>query len=354
MKFAKIRISLLFSLLFLACPLFGQSKTDVVLMKNGDRMTCEIKGLEGGVLFVSLDYVDGTIQVQWSKVARLESSRLFIVKTENGSIYKGKISTAEASGSEPIKIEVAETPDKKTEIDTAKVVAMDTTSKRLLQRFNGDINFGMIYSKGNQSTQYNVSGLVEYPADRWSAHASFNSTLSSNSGSETSERNQMDISVRRLLRKKNYFYSGAGSFLQSSEQGINLQTSIGGGIGHYFRNTNRARIAVIGGLAWQRTNYNDASTTLATQNVSAAIIATEIKFFKFKKTNFNITANFLPSISEPGRVYFKLNQSYYIKLFSNLAWNISFYGDWDNRPPGGLPSSDFGTSTGLGWTFGNK
>ena len=31
-----------------------------------------------------LDYVDGTISVDWSKVARLESSQLFIVKEENG------------------------------------------------------------------------------------------------------------------------------------------------------------------------------------------------------------------------------------------------------------------------------
>ena len=44
-------------------------------MKNGDRFTCEIKGLSAGVLSASLDYVYGTIAVQWSQVARLESDR---------------------------------------------------------------------------------------------------------------------------------------------------------------------------------------------------------------------------------------------------------------------------------------
>lgn len=26
----------------------------------------------------------------------------------------------------------------------------------------------------------------------------------------------------------------------------------------------------------------------------------------------------------------------YVKLFSNLSWRASFYGNWDNQPPAGL------------------
>jgi hypothetical protein len=259
-----------------------------------------------------------------------------------------------AAGDQPVKIEVGETQDKKVELDTAEVVTMGVTSKNLLQRFNGDINAGMIYSKGNQSTQYNVGASVEYPADRWSAQADFNSTLSSNRGSDSATRNQLNVKIIRSLRWKFYFYSGGGGFLQSSEQGIGLQTHIGGGIGYYFKNTNRTRISLLGGVVWQRTNYTGNGPSRGTQNIGAALIGSEIKIFKFKKTNLKINAVFSPSISEPGRIYFKLNESYYIKLFSNLTWNISFYGNWDNRPPAGLPSSDYGTSTGLGWTFGNR
>ncbi len=346
--------SIIILLLLFAVPFFAQGKTDVVVMKNGDRMTCEIKGLEGGVLYVSLDYVDGTIAVQWSKVARLESSRLFIVKTDEGSVYKGKLSTASSQGNAPVKIEVAATNDKKVEIDTEKVVTMDTTAKRFLQRLNGDINFGATYSKGNQSTQYNITSSVEYPGDRWSAAASFNSTLSANRSSAASKRNQLTFNVDRLLRRKNYFYTGIASFLQSSEQGIKLQSSLGAGLGKYFSNTNHTRISLIAGIVYQKTNYNGSSSSLPTQDTVAALVSTQVKIFKFKKTNLNIAATVLPSISEPGRFYIKVNQSYYVKLFSNVSWNISFYGNWYNRPPSGLSGSDFGASTGLGWTFGNK
>jgi hypothetical protein len=46
-------------------PLFPREKTDVLAMKNGDRMTCEVKELDSGVLYVSFDYTHGTTSVQW-------------------------------------------------------------------------------------------------------------------------------------------------------------------------------------------------------------------------------------------------------------------------------------------------
>ena len=84
----------LISLLVLLClttQLFARDKTDVLVMRNGDRITCEAKGLDAGVLYVSIDYVDGTTSVDWSKVARLESKQLFVVKTEDGSVYTGEL-----------------------------------------------------------------------------------------------------------------------------------------------------------------------------------------------------------------------------------------------------------------------
>ena len=72
-----IRVVLLISILALHTSLFARENTDVLVMKNGDRMTCQVKGLEAGGLYVSFDYIDGTASVQWSRVARLESKGTF-------------------------------------------------------------------------------------------------------------------------------------------------------------------------------------------------------------------------------------------------------------------------------------
>src|SRR5450631_1637849 len=104
----KIKVVFLISALVLTTPLFAREKTDVLVMKNGDRMTCQVKGLDAGVLYVSFDYIDGTTSVQWSKVARLESKQLFIVKTEDGSVYTGSLNTPETPVGQPVKIEIVE------------------------------------------------------------------------------------------------------------------------------------------------------------------------------------------------------------------------------------------------------
>ena len=67
--------------ILLPIPLFARASTDVIVMKNGDHLTGEIKGLNQGVLYISMKYILGTSSVQWSEVAHLESKQLFLVKT---------------------------------------------------------------------------------------------------------------------------------------------------------------------------------------------------------------------------------------------------------------------------------
>jgi hypothetical protein len=337
-----------------ATPLLAQQNTDVIVMKNGDRFTCEIKGLSAGVLSVKLNYVDGTIAVQWSQVAHLESNRLFLVKTESGAVYTGRVSTTGTSNDPPIEIEITEMPGKEVEVAQRKIIKLSQTSEGFWHRFDGALNTGFLYSKGNESVQYNLSSQVAYTRERWSSQLNFNSSFASNSDSNLTTRNQTDINTLRLLRWNNWFYVGTASFLQSTVQEINLQTTLGGGVGRYLKNTNRASIAVIGGLGWQNVNYGQRTVEQQIQNTAVGFVATEIKAFKFKKTNLDISASLIPAMSDPGRVHFNTNAIYYIKLVNDLSWNFSFYGSWDTRPPATLPKSDYGTSSGLSWTFGNR
>jgi hypothetical protein len=52
-----VRAFILCSAAFLAAPVFARDKTDVLVMKNGDHLTGEIKELDGGALYVSMDYI---------------------------------------------------------------------------------------------------------------------------------------------------------------------------------------------------------------------------------------------------------------------------------------------------------
>jgi Protein of unknown function, DUF481 len=120
---------------------------------------------------------------------------------------------------------------------------------------------------------------------------------------------------------------GDRGVLQSSTQGITRQTTFGGGLGRYLKNTTTTQISVLGGLVWQGTNYKPSAVSVGTQNLVAAAISADVNLFKFSKTNLDVTASVFPSVSERGRVRFNTDATYYIKIISNLKWNFSFYGN---------------------------
>ena len=77
-------------------------------MNNGDRLTGEIKALKAGVLYVGLDYVDGTIALQWSKIASLESRQLFIVQVRDGSLHTGALAALQRRTGGPVVLQITE------------------------------------------------------------------------------------------------------------------------------------------------------------------------------------------------------------------------------------------------------
>jgi hypothetical protein len=328
----------------LCLPLFARPKTDVIVMKNGDRLTCEIRGLQGGLLSVKLDYVPGTITVDWLKVERLESTQLFSVETENGQTYTGSLKTVGDPGDQPRKIEIVnEDPGRDAVVEQPKVVVAAQYGESIWSRLQGNFSAGVIYSKANDAAEIDLSSDVTYRRERSTAELYYSSSFTTSTGSTTATRNQIDFSAGRLLRWNNWYYVGVVNFLESSSQGINSQYTYGGGIGRYFKNTNAARIKLTAGVGELDTQYSDRPS----QGNRVALIAGDIALFQFEKVELNVTPTLLPSLTDTGRVRFNLNAQYKVRIVSGLWWNITFYGNWDNRPPGGLAGSDYGTSLGL-------
>ena len=93
---------------------------------------------------------------------------------------------------------------------------------------------------------------------------------------------------------------------------------------------------MLGGFAWQNTQYSETNVSAKTQNLVTGLIAGDVRLFKFNKTNLDFTGTLFPALNQPGRVKFNMNSTYYIKITGNLSWNLSFYGNWDNQPPPGF------------------
>ena len=338
--------------LCLAVSVSARTKTDVVVMTNGDRFTCEIKRLERGVLYASFKYADGTVLLEWSQVARVESTQLFIVHVQDGSIYEGTIRTSDTSPQQVVKLEVLEEAGKKDLLPQDKVVELAPTSESIFRRLSGNLDTGLIYTKGNDTAQYNAGGALRVRGEHWRVAGDFISTFSRSSGADAATRNQTRVWARRLIGgKRAWYYSGAAEFLQSSQQGINLQTIFGGGIGRFLKDSNSTRMAITADLAVQQTNYATADADENQPRTLAAMINWDLHLFRFKKTAFDVTMSVLPALNDAGRVYSYLNSAYSIQVINNLWFKLSFYGNWDTRPPKNFAGSDYGMSSSISYSF---
>jgi hypothetical protein len=333
-------------------PLPAREKSDVIVMKNGDKITCEVKGLSSNTLYISVDYILNTISVDWTKVDHIDSKQLFLVRTQSGVVYVGALSSPDTPDRRPLELEILEAPEKKVTLKRSEVINASETSRSFWERWYGDLGSGFTYTKGNETAQYNLNSELGYGTERWTAGATYNSVLTTSTGVTTSTRNQISVSGQRLLRWNNWYYTGLANFLQSSVQGIQLQSTFGGGIGRNIVSTGSTLFTVYGGFAWQQINYQQTVVPAQTQQVSFALLGTGFKLFRFNRTTLDFTANLLPALSDPGRLQFNANTSYYVKLWGKLNWNFTFYANWDNRPPPGFAQSDYGASSGLSISFG--
>jgi len=347
------KIVLLLTVTLAVAQLQAREKSDVIVMKNGDRITCEVKQLSSNTLYISVDYILNTLSVDWTKVDHIDSTQLFLVKTEDGTVYTGTLSTPETPAGRPLQIEIRETPEKIVTLERKRLVSVTETSSNFWQRWNGQVGSGSSYTKGNETAQFNLNSTIGYVQERWSAGAAYNSTLSSSAGAAVSTRNQVTLDAQRLLRWNHWYGIGLVDFLQSSVQGIQLQNTFAGGVGRNIINTGSSFFTVYGGFGWQRINYQQTILPAQTQQVTVGLLGTRLNLFRFDKTTLTVNAKLLPALSQPGRVQFNLNASYYVKLWGKLNWNFTVYGNWDNQPPPGFAHSDYGTSSGLSISFGN-
>jgi hypothetical protein len=78
------------------------------------------------------------------------------------------------------------------------------------------------------------------------------------------------------------------------------------------------RSAWPGGFAFKRINYQQNILVAPAQDVASGWLSTQVKLFKFDRTNLTVAASLLPALSDPGRVHFNLNTSYLHKNLGKL------------------------------------
>ena len=329
-------------------PLHAKSKEDVVVMKNGDKFTGEIKKLENGVLYFKADYMVDSVQLDWARVDRLESQDHFNVYLISGKRLTGTIEAEaedqDAKGGFAVQASGADTRARRSE-----VVSMVPVEDSFWAQLKGSIDYGFAFTGGSDTTQSSLSAQVVYQTEKWAAQLSGSSVVNRQSGAKSSGRNTLDFLYVKYVTQ-HWFAGTTAGLLNSQQQDLTLRATGGGVFGRDFLQSGTASLWVLGGVVFSREQYSTSGEQPG-KNEAESQFQMLFSKYVFRRMQFNLQAAAYPNLTTLGRLRLTLESNLKLELVKNLYWKLSLYENHDNRPPVTAPKNDFGTSTSIGWKF---
>jgi len=328
----------------LATKAAADEDTDVVVFRNGDRLTGEMKSLDRGRLSFETDPT-GTIDIEWDKVAYIRVDQDIQVQTESGVQYFGQIRMAQ----QQIKV-VVDTADGPAEIDSSQVVAMDPIDIGGFRALDVNVSLGYNFSKASNITQLNVGMDTEYRSVTRVLSADFSSQLSNTDSSESSQRQSLEFNYTRL-RSNRWLNDGGISFDANDELGLNLRTSLSAGGGRFLVQTNNSNFILKGGLKATRENNVDQPEDVDSLE-SYGTMTWEWFRYDYPELDWSTTLEVIPSLTESGRVRGEYDATLRWEIINDFYWQLEYYYSYDNQPQSeDASSNDYGITTSVAYKF---
>jgi hypothetical protein len=335
------------ALLALGCvaalaPHAWAQKTDIVTLINGDKITCEIKLLDQGSLQVSTDDL-GTVNIKWEKVVSVKGLRTFQVETSDGIRLLGQIDGGIA-GKMTVTTMAGPIP-----FDLIEVVYIAPIGSSFWRRLDGSIDTGLSYTVSSGVAQFNFNTSVTHRRPTVTLSLTASSYVTRQAGAEDTSRETLQFSRSQLIGRRGLWFVQGG--LERNEQlGFALRSTVTAGTGRYLVRSNRADVAVGGGLSANNEQPVDAA---AVQNLEGfASIRQSFFTYDFPKTNVSFSADVYPGLSNWGRIRAELNGAIKREVIHDFTVGFTAYNSYDNRPPtADARTNDFGLSLTIGWTF---
>lgn len=317
-------------------------KTDVVVLVNGDRLTCEVKLLERGRLEVDTDNLS-TVYIEWGTIASVTTSGTFQVETTSGLRLLGQLATSRY-GSLDIITATGTVP-----IDMHAVVYIAPIGRSFWSKLDGNLDLGASYTQSSGVAQLNLNSSVSFRRPNFQMTLSGSSHFTHQQEADNTARHTLQFSSSRALRKKSLWML-LGGFESNPELGYDLRSTVTAGLGHYFVRSNRAILVFGAGLSVNEELpvAGDGVTNLeATMSVRHSFFT-----YDYPKTNLSVAADVFPSLSQWGRVRVEFNGSIKREVIRDFTVGLTVYDSYDSKPPtADAKKNDVGLSLTIGWTF---
>jgi hypothetical protein len=308
-------------------------REDVVIMKNGDYITGEIKRLELGRLVFKTDDME-TINIKWDKVKSIQTKNIYEIELQDGRVYYGSIERGEIDDALLIIGVTAET-----RLFMPFIVKITRIKETFWEILSGYVKLGTSFTKASNVGQLSFGFSGNYRTKIFLAELTANSVITTTEDKPTSRKQDIYFSYRRFLEKK-WLWAALIGAEQNTELGIQLRTTIGGGFGNIFVQTNLNWFYGLVGLTVNREWFIDS--TKAVNNIEALLNGQYRLFiYDHPKVSLYTSLNVFPSVTNIGRFRSDLNIDLDWEIIIDLYWVLSFYFNYDSKPTSTASKTDY-------------
>ena len=319
------------------------AKTDIVVLRNGDRLTGEVEQLERGRLAFKTDDM-GTLQIEWDKVRSVTAGALFDIEDLDGRRYVGSLQPTAVPGE--LRIVAAG------QVNVVRLADVDDIRRvgaTFWRRLDGSLDVGASYTSASALFQLDTAAKIGTYKPGYEISAKGSTTLTSQPEVEDTSRSTVSVGYTRNLEGR-WFVLGLGQIEQNSELGFDLRSSVTAGGGRYLVQRRRDRLLASFGLSVNREQPAESETLT---NVELTTVLGYDRFaYDFPKVDVSVSVAGFISLNDPGRGRVELAARAQRELVKDFYATLRGYESYDSRPPGeGAVRNDWGLTFALGWSF---
>ncbi len=338
-----IRLSATLALLLcIHAPALMAAKTDIVVLKNGDRITGEVKALKARILQFSTDAM-GTIAIEWQYIDQIISTANQSVETTDGRLYLGHLTSEEEGDAIGV-----DTASGLVTLDTDDVFSVWPVKSSFWERSDFDISVGFDYQKSTGITDLNLAADWQHRKVDRVTEASIRTDVTQQDGADDQKRNQFLFS-HQFIRTNKRFNAWLGSAEANESLGLDYRFYAGGVYGKYFIRKPRHWLSLSGGLVGTEEKYVGAGSNTSLEAVASA----QFNMFRYADPERSLMSRLtlFPSLTERGRLRTDFRTTFKLELVADFYWSMEVYYQGDSDPPPEtLNSTDYGITTSLGWS----
>lgn len=321
-----------------------KAEPDVIVLKNGDRMTGKVVSMSGGTIVLKNDLL-GDVKVPLDTVQTLSTAGTVDVTADDGEKFKRRITGIEggdlllspAEGREALRIPLA------------RLKAFNEPPAT----WTGSITAGATLSSGNtdrRGVSASANAVRRTLDDRISAKADWQYSEEKNASGQPWEISQRrvfgELQYDYFVSKKVYVYANT-SALYDVKKDLQLRYQIGAGLGYQLIEEKTVKAGVEAGLAYYSENYRSATPD---EDTVAARAAGKLDWEILPWLRFLEDATWFPSL-ENGDYVVTFDSRLQFTMIDNFFAQLQWLVDYDNSPSTGRERTDQLVGLSIGWNF---